>query len=234
MLASIGAVIGIILYSIIHCMYVYYSPAWAVHHVQPDSRSHFRAAFMTPYALVVMALSALFTTLSFHRFGITAMGGAALLYAYSLIILSIVDIRTHILPDLITKPLIALGILQGSFHLFSSFTSSLLGAVMGYGLLWTLNTIFRQIRKKEGIGYGDFKLLAAIGAWTGIEHLPMTILFSSLIGILVALGAAIIFRHPLSQATPFGPSLALAGIISLYYGTDIMTFYLSLFHMKTM
>ena len=227
MLVLIGAVAGIFLYSTIHYLSLRYQPS------QQGYADIDNAMFLPKYSsvtiLIVVALSVLCTAISFEYFGITITAAGALFYSYTLIVLSFVDIRTQILPNIITKPLIALGLLQGGFGIFTTFQESVIGAVFGYGLFWGVNTVFRLIRKKEGMGYGDFKLLAAIGAWCGIGQLPLVVLSSSLIGICGVLLAAMVLQRSLSQAAPFGPSLALAGIISLYFGDNIMTHYLSLF-----
>jgi leader peptidase (prepilin peptidase)/N-methyltransferase len=162
-------------------------------------------------------------------FGITLKTFAALLFCYCLIILTFVDIKTQMLPDIITKPLIVLGLLQGYVGIFTDFQSSIIGALLGYFILWSVNTAFRFIRKKEGMGYGDFKLLSAIGAWVGYSQIPFLILSSSIIAIFVALSLARLGKNALSAPSPFGPSLAISGFVSLLWGTEIIQWYLGLF-----
>jgi leader peptidase (prepilin peptidase)/N-methyltransferase len=135
------------------------------------------------------------------------------------------------LPDFITKPLIVLGLVQSYFGLFTDFKSACIGAIVGYGSLWTINTLFRIIRHKEGMGYGDFKLFAAIGAWGGYIQLPFVIFAASIIGIFVALFLARLPENKLSSPSPFGPSLAVSGFVSLIWGQDIIDWYLGMLYM---
>lgn len=175
-------------------------------------------------------LNSIFVTITIvNIFGLTIEAAAALIFAYGLIILTFVDLKTGMLPDVITKPLIAIGILQGACGLLVDFQDSIVGAFIGYFLLWTINTAFKLLRNKEGMGYGDFKLLSAIGAWVGALQLPLVILFSSLLGVFVALAISTLPNRKISQPTAFGPSLALAGFVSLCWGREIMAWYVGMF-----
>lgn len=223
MFMSMGIIAGIVLYSAIYCLSLHYKPAWDGHKMV--SWPHFTANYLPS----IILLSLLFLFCSMKYFGQTPQAVAAILYVYALIVLSFVDLRTQILPDVITKPLIALGVFQAGMGWFCSWQESLLGAVLGYGIFWGVNTLFRALRKKEGMGYGDFKLLAAIGAWCGAGQLPLVILIASVTGIAVALLAALGARRPLAAAIPFGPALAFAGVVSLFWGERMVAAYLNLF-----
>ncbi len=152
-------------------------------------------------------------------------------FSYSLLALTFVDLRELILPDVITKPLIVIGVVLGWFGIFTNFYDSLAGAFIGYFLFWGINYAFRKIRKKEGMGYGDFKLLSAIGAWIGATQIPLIILMSSFVGILVAILTHNISKNFLSRQIPFGPSLAFAGFVGMCYGSVIIRAYMSLFYL---
>jgi leader peptidase (prepilin peptidase)/N-methyltransferase len=181
------------------------------------------------YYLSVDALTITLTITIVIMFGVTLKAAAALLFCYALIVLTYVDAKTQYLPDIITKPLIVAGVIQSYFNLFTDLRGSIMGAFIGYFSLWAINTAFRMIRNKDGMGYGDFKLLAAIGAWTGFMQLPFVILSSSIIGIFVALGLAKFAKNDISAPSPFGPSLAISGVISLLWGREILGWYLGLY-----
>lgn len=175
---------------------------------------------------VVFLLTISTTYLLIPKYGYGYTGITAILFTYSLIVLIVVDLKLQILPDVITKPLIVIGIAQSYFGLHSELYDSLAGAFIGYFLLWTINTIFRMVRKKEGMGYGDFKLFSAIGAWTGATQFPLVILLSSVVGLIVAVTTLKLSRKDMSHPVPFGPSLAVTGFISLVYGKQMMQVYL--------
>ena len=159
----------------------------------------------------------------------------ALVFTWSLIALSGIDLDTKLLPDAITLPLLWLGLLvnlgtpgaDGGSGAFASLHDAVLGAVAGYLSLWLVYHLFRLATGKEGMGYGDFKLLAAIGAWLGWQYLPLTILLSAVVGAIVG-GAALSLKGRGSQTPiPFGPFLAAAGWIAMIWGSDIMDAYLT-------
>ena len=143
---------------------------------------------------------------------------AAAAFVWALIALALIDFDTHYLPDSITMPLLWMGIALSFFGFFcDDLKSSVLGAMLGYLSLWSIYWILKLITKKEGMGYGDFKLLATLGAWMGWQALPAIILISSAIGAVIGLtmiGTGVIKR---SQHIPFGPYLALAGIVALFW-----------------
>ena len=147
---------------------------------------------------------------------------AALIFTWTLIALALIDAKTMLLPDNLTIPLIWIGIAVNYQHIFIDLQSSVLGAMIGYMSLWSLFHIFRLITGKEGMGYGDFKILAAIGAWGGWQILPFTIFAASLLGSVLGILWMLIHRQKDSQPIPFGPWLALAGFIGFIWREDII------------
>jgi len=132
------------------------------------------------------------------------------------------------LPDDITLPLLWLGLACNIFNLFTDIYSSLIGAMLGYGILWIIFISFKLVTGKEGMGYGDFKLLAMLGAWLGWEMLPFIVLLSSLLGSIIGVSLILTGKHGRSKPIPFGPYLAVAGWIALIWGQEITHIYLKL------
>jgi leader peptidase (prepilin peptidase)/N-methyltransferase len=162
------------------------------------------------------------------RFGPTWQTVAGCLLTYTLITQSIIDLKHTIIPDEITIPILWVGILINYNNIFVDLNTSVLGAVFGYLSLWIIYWIFYLITKKEGMGYGDFKLLAMLGAWLGWQMLPFIILFSSLVGSLA--GISLILSQKIkmrNKRIPFGPFLAIAGWIALIMGSKINAWYAS-------
>ena len=162
------------------------------------------------------------------QYGLGLTGLALLLLSWTLIALTFIDIDHQLLPDRLTLPLLWLGLLLNSNHLFTSLEHAVYGAAAGYLLLWSVYWLFKLITGKEGMGYGDFKLLAAIGAWGGFEVLPLTILLSSLVAIILTLLLMVLRRHQAATPLPFGPYLAIAGWIAMLWGNAINQWYLGL------
>jgi leader peptidase (prepilin peptidase) / N-methyltransferase len=154
-----------------------------------------------------------------------ALLGAALL-TWLLIVLTVIDIDHQLLPDDITLPLLWMGLLFNLSATYVSLSDAVIGAMAGYLILWSIYWIFRLLTGKEGMGYGDFKLLAALGAWLGWQALPLIILLSSLVGAVCGIALMIIKRRGKDIPIPFGPYLAMAGWIALLWGEDIMSGYL--------
>ena len=175
---------------------------------------------------VIEAFTGLLSAYVAWRFGASAMTFAALLFCWSLIALTFIDADTQLLPDQITQPLLWLGLLMNLGGVFTDLPSALIGAAAGYLSLWSIFWLFKLITGKEGMGYGDFKLLAAIGAWLGWSMLPVVILLSSLVGATVGVSLIVFARHARSQAIPFGPYLAGGGVIALFWGKDLTQAYL--------
>ncbi|MGI9287903.1 MAG: prepilin peptidase [Pseudomonadales bacterium] len=149
-----------------------------------------------------------------------------LVFSWCLISLTMIDADHQLLPDNITLPLLWLGLVANSFGLFTDLQSAVIGAISGYLVLWLVYWGFKLITGKEGMGYGDFKLLAAFGAWLGWQMLPLIVLLSSIVG--AALGSAMLLRSKANRGTPipFGPYLAVAGWIALIWGETIVQAYL--------
>jgi leader peptidase (prepilin peptidase)/N-methyltransferase len=152
------------------------------------------------------------------RFGYSGALLAALVYVWGLIALAFIDFDTQLLPDDITLPLLWLGLLVNAFGLFIDLRSAVFGAAAGYLVLWSVYWAFRLIAKKEGMGFGDFKLLAAIGAWTGWQVLPFVILVSAGLGAVIGSLGLWLSKRGSDTRIPFGPFLALGGIAGILWG----------------
>ncbi len=157
-------------------------------------------------------------------FGWAAVGAILLLWA--LLALTAIDIDTQLLPDDITLPLLWLGLLFNATNTFTSLSSAVLGAMFGYLSLWSVYWLFKLIRGKEGMGYGDFKLLAALGAWLGWQALPLIIISSASVGAVVGILMIVVSKHGRDVPIPFGPYLAGGGVIALFWGHTILQNYL--------
>ncbi|MEO6021756.1 MAG: A24 family peptidase [Burkholderiales bacterium] len=179
---------------------------------------------------IVEACTAVLSGLVAWHFGFTVAGLSALVLLWALIALTFIDTDTQLLPDGITLPLLWLGLIVNLSHTFTDIQSAVLGAVFGYLALWTVYWLFKLITKKEGMGYGDFKLLAALGAWLGWQTLPLIILLSSVVGAVVGIVLIILARTGRNVPLPFGPYLAMAGFIALLWGGGIMKSYLQGFN----
>ena len=163
-----------------------------------------------------------------YQFGVSIQTVAALLFTWTLIALTLIDIHKQLLPDNLTLPLIWLGFLIAIFEVFTDLQSSVIGAIAGYLILWSVFQGFRIITGKEGMGYGDFKLLAALGAWLGWELLPQIILLSSVVGTIFGVGMLVTGKTEMQNKIPFGPYLALAGWVALIWGTQLNQLYYSI------
>ena len=166
----------------------------------------------------VEILAAVLAVLAAWRFGYSLALAFALAYVWALAALTFIDFDTQLLPDDITLPLLWLGLIANSFGLFTDLRSAVAGAVGGYMVLWLVYWGFRLIARKEGMGYGDFKLLAAIGAWTGWQVLPFVIIVSAGVGAILGSLALWLSRKGADTRIPFGPYLALGGIAGLVWG----------------
>ena len=176
-----------------------------------------------PAIELVTAMASVITVV---HFGFSVQAAAALLFAWTMIPLCMIDYDCQLLPDSITLPLLWSGLTLSLWGVFVDSHSSIVGAIAGYLSLWLVFQLFRIATGKEGMGFGDFKLLAAIGAWTGWQALPVVILFSSVVGAVTGILLILLKGHDRSQPLPFGPFLAIAGWITLLWGQDIMRFYL--------
>ena len=155
------------------------------------------------------------------RFGPSLAALAAMVFCWSLIALTVIDLDTQLLPDDITLPLLWGGLLFNLGGVFVPLGSAVVGAALGYLALWLVFWGFKLLTGKEGMGYGDFKLLAGIGAWLGWQMLPLVILLSSVVGAVVGIGLMMFAGHGRDKPIPFGPYLAAAGVIALFWGAQI-------------
>ena len=175
---------------------------------------------------IVELLTATLTAIVAWRFGFGWPAFGGILLTWALIALSGIDFDTQLLPDSITLPLLWLGIAFNLFGTFTDLQSSVIGAMAGYLSLWSVYWIFKIITHKDGMGFGDFKLLAVIGAWLGWKILPLTIILSSLAGAIIGISLIVFKSHGREVPIPFGPYLAIAGWIALCWGQDLTDMYL--------
>ncbi len=185
------------------------------------------APISSQYPLVEIFVALISLVVGWH-FGVSLQAIAALVFSWCLVAASGIDIGHKILPDSITLPLMWLGIFLSFFNIFIDLETSIIGAMGGYLSLWSVFILFKIITGKEGMGHGDFKLLAMLGAWTGWKMLFVIILTSSLVGVVVGITMILLKKTERSTQIPFGPYLAAAGWISLLWGTEISQFYFRL------
>jgi leader peptidase (prepilin peptidase)/N-methyltransferase len=177
------------------------------------------------YPFVEMLSGALSALLVWH-FGSGLAGLSALLFVYLLIAMTFIDADTQLLPDDLTFPLLWLGLLVNLNGTFVSLQEAVIGAAAGYLSLWSIYWLFKLTTGKEGMGYGDFKLLAALGAWLGWKMLPIIILLSSLVGAVIGVSLILFAKHGRNNPIPFGPYLAAAGMIAMLFGKALAQAYL--------
>jgi leader peptidase (prepilin peptidase)/N-methyltransferase len=175
---------------------------------------------------VVELITALLFILIAMQFGATLQGCAALIFTWVLICLALIDVDTQLLPDNITLPLLWFALFISLFNVFVSPQVALIGALVGYLSLWSVFWLFKLATGKEGMGYGDFKLLAAIGAFLGWQMLPLIIMLSAFIGAIFGISLIVIKGHDKNAPIPFGPYLSIAGFIALIWGAQINQAYL--------
>jgi len=173
---------------------------------------------------LVEIITAVLSALAVWHLGAGTAGIAALVLTWTLIALTGIDLDTQLLPDNLTLPLLWAGLAVNLAGVFTPLDSAVVGAIAGYGSLWAVYWLFKLVTGKEGMGYGDFKLLGALGAWFGWQALPGIILLSSLVGALVGIGLIVFARHGREVPIPFGPYLAGAGLLTLYFGKPIAAY----------
>ncbi|AOY92683.1 prepilin peptidase [Cupriavidus sp. USMAA2-4] len=173
------------------------------------------------YPLVELASGVLSVLAAWH-FGPTWQGLAALVLVWMLLALTMIDADTQLLPDQLTQPLLWLGLLLNLAGVFASLADAVIGAAAGYLLLWSVYWLFKLVRGKEGMGYGDFKLMAALGAWFGWQALPALVLLSSVVGLLFGLVRIALRRQHRDTPFPFGPFIAGAGLLVLFLGAGAL------------
>ena len=184
-----------------------------------------KAPISVRYPIIELLTGAL-SALLVWRFGSGIAGLATLLFAYLLIAMTFIDADTHLLPDDLTLPLLWCGLLINLNGTFVPLGDAVIGAAAGYLALWSVYWLFKLTTGKEGMGYGDFKLLAALGAWLGWKMLPVIILLSSVVGAIVGISLILFAKHGRENPIPFGPYLAAAGMIALLYGKPMVQAYL--------
>jgi leader peptidase (prepilin peptidase) / N-methyltransferase len=184
-----------------------------------------KAKISLRYPLIEALTGALIGAVA-YKYGYTYSALFAFIFVFALVALTFIDFDTQLLPDDITLPLLWLGLIFNFNGGFTDLKSAVLGAIFGYLILWAVYWLFKIVTGKEGMGYGDFKLLAAIGAWFGWQMLPAVILLSSVVGAVIGIGLMVFKDKTRNTAIPFGPFLALGGIAALFFGTQLMQFYL--------
>jgi leader peptidase (prepilin peptidase)/N-methyltransferase len=182
-----------------------------------------RVAIGLHYPAVELLTALLFAMVAW-RFGATQHGLAVMLCCAFLVALAFIDARTMLLPDDLTLPLMWLGLLVNLNHTLTPLHDAVLGAAAGYLALWLIYWCFRLATGKEGMGYGDFKLMAALGAWLGWQALPFVLLSASALGAVVGIALVLLRRQERDQPIPFGPYLACAGVMALLFGANWLSF----------
>ncbi|WP_157648545.1 prepilin peptidase [Thiobacillus denitrificans] len=180
------------------------------------------------YPLVEL-LTALLSAAVAWKWGVSAQTLGALLLVWTLVALAFIDLGTTLLPDSLTLPLLWLGLLFNLGGHFASLPDAVIGAIAGYGVLWSVYWLFKLVTGKDGMGYGDFKLLAALGAWLGWQLLPVTLLLSSVVGAAIGIAMIVLVKHDRRVPIPFGPYLAGGGLVALFFGADLTQAYLAQF-----
>ena len=189
--------------------------------------AHCKAPIGIRYPIVEIITAALSAAIAW-KFGFGWQTAGALLLVWSLVALAFIDLDTFLLPDNITLPLVWLGLLFNLNNVFVSLNDAVVGAMAGYLSLWSVYWLFKLVTGKEGMGYGDFKLLAAIGAFLGWQALPAVIMLSSVVGACVGISLMIFARHGRETPIPFGPYLAAAGILSIFFGDSLSSLFIPL------
>ena len=187
--------------------------------------AHCQGAISARYPLTELGCGLISAWVAWH-FGVGWQAGAVMVLSWGLLAMSLIDADHQLLPDVLVMPLLWLGLIVNGLGLLTTLPDALLGAVIGYMSLWSVFWLFKWVTGKDGMGHGDFKLLALLGAWGGWQILPMTLLMSSLLGVCVGLILMRLRKTQASAPMPFGPYLAIAGWIALLWGGQITDFYL--------
>jgi leader peptidase (prepilin peptidase)/N-methyltransferase len=177
---------------------------------------------------VVELLTGLLSLFVVLHFGATPTAVVALILVWTLIALTVIDLDEQLLPDQLTLPLLWLGLLVNIGGMFTDLTSAVIGAAAGYLSLWFVFQVFRLLTGREGMGYGDFKLIAVFGAFLGWQMLPLVVLLSSFIGAIVGVGMIVLLGRDRQIPIPFGPYIAVAGLVALLWGEQVNRGYLQL------
>lgn len=187
-----------------------------------------RTAIGGRYPLVEL-LTAVLSAAAAWKWGVSIQTLGAIFLIWTLVALAFIDLDTTLLPDSLTLPLLWLGLLFNLGGHFASLADAVVGAMAGYGVLWTVFWLFKLATGKDGMGYGDFKLLAVMGAWMGWQMLPVTLLLSSVVGATVGVAMIVLIKHDRRVPIPFGPYLAGGGLVALFFGTQLTQAYLAQF-----
>lgn len=177
---------------------------------------------------IIEAITGVLSAFMIWHFGSGLPGLAAMVFVWFLVAMTFIDADTQLLPDDLTLPLLWGGLLINIFSTFTSLESAVIGAVAGYLCLWSVYWLFKLVTGKEGMGYGDFKLLAALGAWMGWSMLPLIVLLSSAVGAIIGISMIISGKLGKGKPMPFGPYLAIAGLIALVWGQILTNQYLGM------
>ena len=186
------------------------------------------AATISPRYPIIEAICGILSAYAAAHFGFGLAAAGAILLIWALLALTAIDFDTQLLPDDITLPLLWTGLIFNLNGIFTNLADAVLGAAIGYLTLWSVYWLFKLVTGKEGMGYGDFKLLAALGAWLGWQMLPLIILLSSLVGAVVGITLIVALKHGRNIPIPFGPYLAGGGLIALFWGPTLTREYLQL------
>lgn len=170
---------------------------------------------------LIEAATAILSVFTVAWLGAGEKGLWALILVWALIALTVIDFDTQLLPDSITLPLLWLGLILNYFGVLTDFSSAFWGAIFGYLSLWSIYWLFKLVTGKEGMGHGDFKLLGALGAWLGWQLLPAVILLSSVVGAVIGISLIVFRGHGREVPIPFGPYLAIAGLLALWFGPEM-------------
>ncbi len=185
-------------------------------------------AAISPRYPIIEAVSGILCGFAAWHFGFGLAAAGALLLIWALLALTAIDFDTQLLPDDITLPLIWAGLIFNLYGAYTTLHDALLGAIFGYLALWAVYWLFKLATGKEGMGYGDFKLLAALGAWLGWQMLPLIIILSSLVGAVIGIILIVAVKRGRDIPIPFGPYLAGGGLIALFWGQTLTQSYLQL------
>lgn len=181
---------------------------------------------ISPRYPVVELLTGFLTLAVVWKFGATWQALGGFVFVWTLIALAFIDFDTSLLPDSLTLPLLWLGLIFNIASTYTSLPEAVIGAIAGYLILWSIFWLFKLATGKEGMGYGDFKLLAAVGAWLGWKLLPVTLLLSSVVGAIVGIAMIVLIKHDRRVPIPFGPYLAGGGLVALFFGDQLTRVYL--------
>ena len=186
------------------------------------------AAISPRYPLIELA-AALMAVMAAVRFGVSPAALFAMALGWALLALAVIDLEHQLLPDDITLPFLWLGIALNFFNVLTDLHASVLGAILGYGALWSVYIVYKLVTSKAGMGHGDFKLLALLGAWLGWQLLPLIIISASILGAIIGIGMIIFRAHDKDIPIPFGPYLAIGGWLAMLWGPAILSLYLNSF-----